>query len=119
MKRIISLLIAMFFLISSCVALAEEKLIPSTFDYEGCKDYQYVIEDDMEGIAYIFWGESYAGETFLTEIEESYEKTGFSSSIYPDILVTNLGTAKEMPIFRIWIKYSNDEWLFADNCIIK
>lgn len=119
MKKIVVLLVTMLLLTANAVAFSEEPSTPTTFDYEGCKKRRYVIEDDMEGIAYIFYGEWDRGETIHTEIEESYEQTGFSSCIYPDILVVNPGTSKQLPVFRIWILYSNDEWLFADNCIIK
>lgn len=119
MKRCISLLLIFVMLLSMSSICFAESDTPTVFDYERLKTMTYVSEDEMEGQAFIYYGENYIGVTGYTEIDESYEMTGHSSGIYPDIIVLNLGTAKEIPIFRIWINYQNDEWLFADNCIIK
>lgn len=123
MKKIAILMIFIIMLLSislDCLAESHNAVVtPESFDYEKLKTMTYVSEDDMEGRAFVYYSEDYTGLNGYTEIDGSYEETGHSSGIYSDIIVLNLGTAKELPIFRIWINYMDDEWLFADNCIIK
>lgn len=123
MKKITLLMLCIVMLLNvSLGCLAESNTsadVPQVFDYERLKKMTYVSEDTIEGRAFLYYTADHVGVTGYTEIEESFEQTGHSSGIYADIIVLNLGTAKEVPIFRIWIVYEDDTWLFADNCIIK
>lgn len=123
MKKATAIMIFIVMLLSVySVCFAESSntvAVPESFDYEKLKTMTYVSEDDMEGRAFVYYSSVHVPNTGRTEIEGSYARTRFSSFIVPDIIIINLGTAKESPLFRIWIYYKNSEWLFADNCIIK
>ena len=72
--------------------------------------------DDMEGQVFIGSTYSRAG---VFSFEHPEQSDYYYSVIYPDVYIGDYQGSSEYSLFRIWIRYNAESWLFADNAIIK
>ena len=117
MRKILSILLFAILVFNLIPALAESSTQPKYFNRSVFSTSEYsVAYDDFEGDTYV---DSTANWRDNFKFTHSNPADGYFSVIYPDILVLNSESSTERSIFRIWISYMSDSWLFADTAIVK
>ena len=96
---------------------ATEEAASKHFDLSPFSGDAYDITiDDIEGQAFI--GSTYSRADVFS-FEHTDQSDYYYSVIYPDVYIGDYQASSEFSLFRIWIRYNAEEWLFADNAIIK
>lgn len=104
-------------LLLGSIANAETPTPFKGFDTNQFPASEYSVSyDDMENRYFIDSTRSWA-DTF--KFSHSDSNSNYFSVIWPDVFVYNVGKEDENSIFRIWMLYNANEWLFIDNAIIK